>query len=112
MLVRYLYTSKWVSVRQSVISKSVSKLAGFLYVDDTDLVALNSGEKSAEAIVVRAQLLVDQWQYVLQLTGRELKHSKYFWTLQNYSWRTEKCMLDTTTSFYITVKDRDNKVPI
>ena len=43
-----------------MISKSVYKLTRFLYVDDTDLVALNSGEESAEAIVTRAQLLVDQ----------------------------------------------------
>ena len=43
-----------------MISKSVYKLAGFLYVDDTNLVVLNSGEESAEAIVARAQLLVDQ----------------------------------------------------
>ena len=43
-----------------MISKSMYKLAGFLYVDDTDLVTLNSGEKLAEALVVRAQLLVDQ----------------------------------------------------
>ena len=54
------------------------KLARFLYLDDTDLVTLNSGEESAEAIITRAQLLVDQWQYALWLTGRELKHSKYF----------------------------------
>ena len=43
-----------------MISKSLYKLAGFLHVDDTDLVALNSEDESAEAVVARAQLLVDQ----------------------------------------------------
>ena len=43
-----------------MISKSVHELAEFLHMDDTDLVVLNSGEESAEAVVARAQLLVDQ----------------------------------------------------
>ena len=46
---------------------------------------MNKGNKPIDAIVARVQLLVDHWQYVLQLTDRELKHSKCYWTLQSYS---------------------------
>ena len=54
LLVRYLYSSRWVSVRMSAISKVAYQLAGFLYIDDTDLVALNSGNESEAEVVARA----------------------------------------------------------
>ena len=46
---------------------------------------MNKGDEPVDTIVARAQLLVDHWQYALQLTGGELKQSKYYWTLQSYS---------------------------
>ena len=49
-----------------------------IFVDDTNLVAFNTRDKSVDAIVTRAQLLVDRQQYALQLTGGELKYNKYF----------------------------------
>ena len=66
------------SVWSTAISKMAYSLVGFLYVDNMDLVAINSGNKSVDEIVARAQLLVDQWQYALQLTGVDLKQRKYF----------------------------------
>ena len=77
-LVRYLYSSQLVLVRTLVISKVAYQLASFLYVDDTDIVVLNSRSELAEEVVVRAQLLLDRWQYTLQVTGRELKFSKCY----------------------------------
>jgi len=73
MLVRYLYSSKWVSVRSTTISKVVHSLVGFLCINDTDLIVMNNGKESVEEIVARAKLLVDNWQNTLQLTSRELK---------------------------------------
>ena len=46
-------------MRETVISKAVYRVVGFLYLDDTDLVMLNSDSESADAILARAQLLVD-----------------------------------------------------
>ena len=68
-----------------MILKTMYQLAGFLYVDDTNLVALNIRDESVDTIVTRVQILVDRWQYTLQLIGRELKYSKCFWMLQSYS---------------------------
>ena len=39
----------------------VYSLVGFLYVDNTDLVTMNSGNKLADEIVARVQLLVNRW---------------------------------------------------
>ena len=81
LLVWFLYSSRWVSVQTSAISKVVYKLVGLLYVDDIDLVALNSGNELEVEVVTRAQLLLDRWQYALQATSAELKYSKCYWTL-------------------------------
>ena len=47
-LVMHLYESKWISVRQTPMSLMSQKLTGFLYVDDTDLVAINNVRESAQ----------------------------------------------------------------
>ena len=54
MLVRYLYTSIWILVRQTIISQAAYSLVGFLYVDDIDLIAMNKGDKPEDAIVAKA----------------------------------------------------------
>ena len=47
-------------MRTSSISKVAYQLAGFLYVDNTDLVALNSGNESEVEVVARAQSLLNK----------------------------------------------------
>ena len=54
------------------------KLAGFLCVDDTDLVAMNNGNETVKEVVKRVQKLLDCWQWALNFTGGELKSEKYF----------------------------------
>ena len=49
------------------------QLVGFLYVDDTDIVALNNGSESEEEVVARAELLLDKCQYALQVIGGKIK---------------------------------------
>jgi len=53
-LVIYLYKLKWIYVRHSPISKVAYQIAGFLYVDNTDLVTLNKGNELASEVVARA----------------------------------------------------------
>ena len=64
---------------------------------------MNRGNKTTDIIVVRVQHLIDQWQYALQLTSRELKQSKYYWILQSYSWKNGRCILDKTIQYQITI---------
>ena len=76
LLLQFLYSSRWISVWTSAISKVAYKLAELLYVDNTGLVAFNSGNESEAEVVTRAQLLLNRWQYALQVTGGKLKYSK------------------------------------
>ena len=94
-----MYSSRWVFVRNTVISNTFYRLAGFIYVDDTDLIILKSGREETIEIVNRAQKLLDTWQSALQLMGGELKLSKFFLTIQDYEWVKGKCMLRKETLF-------------
>ena len=60
-LVRYLYESRWVSVRITPIFQVCYKLDGFLCIDNTDLVVMNNITEMAKKVVERAQKLLDQW---------------------------------------------------
>ena len=46
-------------VRSTPIFKVIYSLAGFLYIDDIDLIAMNNRKELVEDIVARAQLLLD-----------------------------------------------------
>ena len=48
-------------MRITPISQVYYKLARFLYVDDTDIVAMNNGIEMAKEVVERAQKLLDRW---------------------------------------------------
>ena len=54
LLVRYLYSVKYISIRTTTVLKIVYKLVRFLYADNIDLVALNNGSETTEEIIVRA----------------------------------------------------------
>ena len=49
------------SVHYTAILKAIYSLAGFLYIDNTNLVAINRDNETIDAIIVRVQILVDQW---------------------------------------------------
>ena len=42
------------------MSKVAYQIAGFLYVDNTDLVTLNKDDKLASKVVARVQILLDR----------------------------------------------------
>ena len=48
---------------------------------------LNSGSDKTDDSVDEAQQLLEAWYFVLKLTGRDLKLAKYYWTLQDYTWK-------------------------
>jgi len=53
LLIRYLYSSKFVSISRTTITQVTFQLAGFLYIDDTDLVTLNNRDEFTTENVVR-----------------------------------------------------------
>ena len=72
-LFRYSYDSNLVSVSKTLVSLYAYQIAAFLCVDYANLVALNNGKESEIFIVVRYQLLIDEWQKALNIRGRDLK---------------------------------------
>ena len=47
------------SVNKIPISKLAYRITAFLYIGDTNLVAINRGHKLVEEIIARAQVLLD-----------------------------------------------------
>ena len=43
------------------ISKLAYKIVVFLYIDNTDLIAINRGDESEAEVIARAQLILDYW---------------------------------------------------
>ena len=46
-------------MNKTSISKLAYKIAAFLYIDDTDLVAINRGNESEAEVITRTQLILD-----------------------------------------------------
>ena len=59
-------------------------LAALLCVDNINLYIFNTSCNSTIEVVVKAQLLVNTWHVVMNITSRDLKLIKYYWTLQDY----------------------------
>ena len=66
------------------LSGIVIPLAALIFVDDTDLYVFNSGSKTIEELVLKAQQLLDGWHFILKFTEGDLKLSKFYCTLQDY----------------------------
>ena len=81
LLIKYLYSTKFVSISSKAITKFIFIIVALIYVNDTDIVLLNKGNKIEIKIIARAQLLLDLWHTVLSFTGGNLKVSKYFWII-------------------------------
>jgi hypothetical protein len=61
--------------------------AGFLFVDDTDLVTIaNSPSETAEQVTSKMQEAVNAWHGGLRATGSALKPDKCLWCLVSFSW--------------------------
>jgi hypothetical protein len=66
-------------------------LAGFLFVDDTDLIAFpDSTDKTLEIMLERMQHAVSAWHGGLRATGGALKPEKCSWSLVAFVWSNSK----------------------
>jgi hypothetical protein len=70
-----------------LITKFHHKLAGILYVDDTDIKHLNmEAEESEEEAHAVLQNSVNSWSELLMATGGALKPEKCFYNLVSFVW--------------------------
>ena len=84
--------------------KVAFQLTGFIYVNNTNITILNEGQETAEEVVARAQLMLDTWHRELSYTRGDLKESKCFWTIQDYTWKDGKYLLVKDTQLQLVIK--------
>ena len=73
---------------------------------------LNSSFDITQDIVLKAQHLLNAWNEALKFTGGDLKLSKCFWTLHDYSLQDSVCTCIELTSNLISiiVKNSNTKI--
>jgi hypothetical protein len=100
VLVRMLHSLGFVSTFRSAMSSASLSLSGFLFVDDTDLLAVASDHSVLPAtIIARLQSTVNAWYGGLHASGGALKPEKCSWGLASFYWdRYGKWHYATTVS--------------
>jgi len=77
------------------ISQQSRKIAGFAFVDDTDLCVTHPSNQP-EQVLNQMQQAVTNWEGLLRVTGGALVPEKCFWyyidfELKNNKWAYQKC---------------------
>ena len=65
-------------------------LESVIFVDDTDLLHMDSGPMSDEQILSKVQLATDDWAEIVNATGGSLKPPKCFWYMLSHVWKDGK----------------------
>ena len=60
---------------------------GFVFVDDTDLIAIGDKNDSVQEVCIKQQQGMLCWEKILEITGGSLKPSKCYWYLVDFFWR-------------------------
>ena len=94
-ILRFLCQQKVLTTLVSPISKLTQLLVALRNVDGTDLDVFNIGDDSTQCVVIKVQHLPNDWHTELKVTGRDLKHSKCYWTLQEHTWDKGRCIMNT-----------------
>ena len=69
------------------ITREKLKMAGYSFVDDTDLIELNGDETIWENVVENAQEGLKLWECLLRTTGGAIEPSKTDWVKIMYEWK-------------------------
>jgi len=56
-----------------------------IFVNDSNFNIMNNGRENKISIIKRVQAMLKEWHSNLQLTGRQLKLEKCYWTLMSYN---------------------------
>jgi hypothetical protein len=87
VLVSVMHQQGHVNTLRSAITAATVVFAGFLFVDDTDLVQFSADAYTTPAMITaQMQDGVAMWQGALRATGGSLKPEKCSWCLVAYRW--------------------------
>jgi len=76
------------------ISKQHWAMAGFAFVDDTDLIVSDVSQQ-ASAVMTKMQQSLTMWHKLLQATGGDLVPEKCFWYFVDFKWHNLKWVYKT-----------------
>jgi len=76
------------------ISKQHRVMAGFAFVDDTDLIVSDLSQQ-ASAVMTKMQQSLTMWHKLLQATGGDLVPEKCFWYFVDFKWQNLKWVYKT-----------------
>jgi hypothetical protein len=83
-----MHTRGLITRIRAAMSAAGVEFAGFLFVDDTDLIALASTKtENANQVVARIQAAVRTWHGGLRASGGALKPEKCSWCIADYKWK-------------------------
>jgi hypothetical protein len=82
------------------------EFAGFLFVDNTDLIALSATiTKTAPHVIARIQDAVRTWHCSLRASGGALKPEKCSWCLADFAWKRGQ-------RFYTSIADTPSNIVV
>jgi hypothetical protein len=83
------------------------ELAGFAYVDNTDLVQVDN---CPDAVAQKMQRLINKWNDLVSVTGGILAPQKSWWYLVTFQYSKGRWMAtDPPTQYALTIKDAQNQ---
>ena len=101
------------TVMASPISKNTLELAGFAFVDDSDIIAASGMCNDPEHILQLMQKTIDCWEGVAKSTGGALAPDKSWWYLVSFEWNEKGNWrysndTDLILNDELTARDKDN----
>ena len=92
-LVQCLHSRNLHSQTFTPVTKIILPLVAFLFADDKDLHATNSGLESIGEVVMKAQRLIDAWHSIFCFTKGNPNLSKCYWTMQDHQGKQGNCKI-------------------
>ncbi len=78
------YTTKFTAPMDQQLNLTI---AGFAYVDDSDIIAATEFQNDPELTVKKMQKAIDCWEGTAKVTGGALEPSKSWWYLVFFEWK-------------------------
>jgi len=94
-LFEIMRTDGFVATFIYAISKEHRAMAGFAFVDDTDLIVSDKLNLAAH-MTTKMQQSLSLWHQLLQATGGDLVPEKCFWYLIDFKWSNSAWVYKTT----------------
>jgi hypothetical protein len=90
----------------SALSKMTTKIVGFAFVDDTDLIT-SGPSMTLDEVIRNIQLSLTAWEGGIRATGGAIEPRKSHWYLVDFAWKDGKPSYRTVQQTHATISVRD-----